>query len=279
MSQKRPSPVVAPIADRVADRVASIATLARGYSAGHVIGWHFHDRDQLVYASRGVMTVRTRDATWVVPPHRAVWIPAAVPHTVSISGSVAMRTLYLRPRLSKRVPRDCCVINVSPLLKELILHACTLRRLKQTVMWQAHLIAVILHQLEAVQMVPLQLPVLSDPRLVRIADVLTSDPSDQRTLVQLCQVSGASKRSVERLFQRETGMTFGKWRQQLRLMQGMRLLAEGVKVSHAALASGYSTPSAFIAMFRKVLGVPPTSYFKGTEEVGVSSVLTPSGSR
>jgi AraC-like DNA-binding protein len=74
-------------------------------------------------------------------------------------------------------------------------------------------------------------------------------------------VSGASKRSVERLFQQEIGMSFGKWRQQLRLMQAMRLLAEGAKVTHAALESGYSTPSAFIFMFRKVLGTTPTSYF------------------
>jgi AraC-like DNA-binding protein len=70
------------------------------------------------------------------------------------------------------------------------------------------------------------------------------------------------KRSVERLFQQEIGMTFGKWRQQVRLMQGMRLLAEGAKATHAALESGYSTPSAFISVFRKALGITPSSYFK-----------------
>jgi AraC-like DNA-binding protein len=124
-----------------------------------------------------------------------------------------------------------------------------------------HLIAVILHQLEVVQTIPLQLPHLSDPRLIRISDLLTKDPSDSRTLAELCRVSGTSKRSIERLFQQEIGMTFGKWRQQLRLMQGMRLLAQGAKVTQAALESGYSTPSAFISMFRKALGTTPTSYF------------------
>jgi AraC-like DNA-binding protein len=103
---------------------------------------------------------------------------------------------------------------------------------------------------------------LSDLRLVRIAEILSSDPGDGRTLTQLCRVTGAGKRSVERLFQQEVGMTFGKWRQQLRLMQGMRLLADGAKVTHAALESGYSTPSAFISMFRKVLGITPSSYFR-----------------
>ena len=258
MSQKRQTGIF----DRSGDPKSAITTLTHDYPAGHVIPLHFHDRDQLVYASRGVMTVRTRDGTWVVPPHRAVWIPAEIPHTITMSGLVAMRTLYLKPKLAKGVPRDCCVINVSTLLKELILHACTARTLKKTVKWQAHLAAVILHQLEAVQTIPLQLPHLSDPRLLRIAEILMSDPRDCGTLTQLCRVTGAGKRSVERLFQQEIGMTFGKWRQQLRLMRGMQLLAEGAKVTHAALESGYSTPSAFISMFRKALGTTPSSYFK-----------------
>ena len=258
MSQKRQ----AGIFDRSSDPKSAITTLTHDYPAGQVVPLHFHDRDQLVYASRGVMTVRTQSGTWVVPPHRAVWIPSEVPHTIAMSGLVAMRTLYLKPRLTKRLPRDCCVVNVSPLLKELILHACVVRTLKKSVKWQAHLVAVIVHQLEAVQTIPLQLPHLSDPRLVRIAEMLMRDPRDSRTLTQLCKRSGAGKRSVERLFQQEIGMTFGKWRQQLRLMQGMRLLAEGAKVTHAALESGYSTPSAFTSMFRKALGITPSSYFK-----------------
>jgi AraC-like DNA-binding protein len=208
------------------------------------------------------MTIRTHEGTWVVPPNRAVWIPAEVSHTITTSGAVAMRTLYLKPRIAKGLPGDCCVISVSTLLQELILYACTVGALKRTVKWQEHLIEVILHQLRAVRMVPLQLPHLSDRRVARIADLLVTDPGDARTLAQLCRVVGASKRSIERLFQQETGMTFGKWRQQLRLMQGMRLLAEGAKVTHAALESGYSTPSAFISMFRKALGTTPTAYFK-----------------
>jgi len=258
MSQKRQTGIF----DRSGDPRSAIATLTHDYPAGHVVPLHFHDRDQLVYASRGVMTVRTRSGTWVVPPHRAVWIPSEIPHSIAMLGWVAMRTLYLKPRLTKRLPRDCCVINVSPLLKELILHACAVRTLKKTVKWQAHLVAVILHQLEAVQTIPLQLPHLSDPRLVRIAEILMRDPRDCRTLTQLCKRTGAGKRSVERLFQQEVGMTFGKWRQQLRLMQGLRLLAEGAKVTHAALESGYSTPSAFTSMFRKALGITPSSYFR-----------------
>jgi AraC-like DNA-binding protein/mannose-6-phosphate isomerase-like protein (cupin superfamily) len=258
MSQKRQSAVFDPLADRR----SQITTLTHDYAAGYVIPSHFHDRDQLVYASRGVMTVRTSDGTWVVPTHRAVWIPATVPHTITMSGMVAMRTLYLKPRLARSLPRECCVVNVSPLLKELILRACTFAALKKTIKWQDHLISVLLDQLEAIQVVPLQLPNPSDPRAIRVAAVLLADPSDRRPLAHISKSAGASKRTLERLFQEDVGMTLGKWRQQLRLMQAMRLLAEGAKVTHAALESGYSTPSAFVSMFRKALGTTPSMYFR-----------------
>ena len=207
------------------------------------------------------MTVRTSDGAWVVPTHRAVWIPATVPHTITMSGTVAMRTLYLRPRLGRALPRDCCVVSSVALLKELILHACPSTGLKKSIRAQRHLIDVILDQLQAIPVLPLQLPNPSDPGALRIAEALIGDPSDSRTLAQLCKVGGASKRTVERLFQEDVGMSFGKWRQQLRLMHALRFLGEGAKVTHAALEAGYSTPSAFISMFRKTLGTTPTSYF------------------
>src|SRR5579863_5876810 len=258
MSQKRQRAFF----DRLGKKQAQIATLTHDYPGGHVIPLHFHDWDQIVYASRGVMTVRTSAGTWVVPTHRAVWIPAAIPHTITMSGTVAMRTLYLEPRLARTLPRDCCVVNVSPLLRELILHVCSLGALKKTTKWQSHLIGVIIDQMEAIQMVALQLPNPSDPRALRVAAILLADPGDRRPLALISKSAGASKRTVERLFQEDVGMTFGKWRQQLRLMQAMRLLAEGAKVTHAALESGYSTPSAFISMFRKTLGTTPTLYFR-----------------
>lgn len=174
-----------------------------------------------------------------------------------------MRTLYLKPRLAKALPRrGCCVVHVSALLRELILHACNLTALDKRIRWQAHLIHVIVNQLEGIRMVPLQLPSPSDPRALRIATILSDNPGDPRTLTGLCKAAGTSKRTAERLFQEDLGMTFAKWRQQLRLMQAMVLLAEGAKVTTAALESGYSTPSAFISMFRKTLGTTPMAYFK-----------------
>jgi AraC-like DNA-binding protein len=240
---------------------AQVTTLSRDYLAGYVVPLHFHHRDQVVYASRGVMTVRTSGGAWVVPTDRAVWIPATLPHSIAMSGMVSMRTLYLRPRSAKSLPRNCCVVNVSPLLKELILHACTVAALDRKIERQRHLIDLVVDQLETIQTVPLQLPNPSDPRALRVAGLLLSNPGDQRTLTQICKVAGAGKRTIERCFKEETGMTFGKWRQQLRLMQAMRLLAEGAKVTRAAMESGYSTPSAFISMFRKAWGTTPKRSF------------------
>lgn len=173
-----------------------------------------------------------------------------------------MRTLYLKRRWARTLPRGGCVVHVSALLKELILYACNLGALDKTIRWQGHLIHVIVNQLEAIRPVPLQLPNPSDSRALRVAKSVLDDPSDRQTLAGLCKAAGASKRTVERLFQEDIGMTFSKWRQQLRLMQAMRLLAQGAKVTHAALESGYSTPSAFISMFKKTLGTTPTLYFK-----------------
>lgn len=268
MSRKRQTAIL----DHRGHTSAQITALAYDYPSGHIIPWHFHEWDQLVYASGGVMTVRTEQGAWVVPTHRAVWIPAGVPHAIAISGLVAMRTLYLKPKLIKTLGQDCCVLNVSPLLKELILRVCALETLDRKIPSHDHLIRVILDQLHSIQLVPLQLPNPLDPRAKRVAEALSAGPGDLRPFAQICKAAGASKRTIERLFRKEVGMTVGKWRQQLRLMQSMRLLAGGAKVTHAALEAGYSTPSAFIAMFGRALGTTPAAYFRAADTFAASAM-------
>jgi len=229
---------------------------------GHCIPEHSHPEDQLLFASRGVMTVRTQDGIWVVPPLRAVWIPANTPHSVAISGHVSMRTLYLLPKLRGLVSSKCLVLDVSPLLRELILHACTFGRLRRRCAPEQRIIEIVIDQLKAVERVPLQLPYPRDARAMRVVNALASDPSDHRTLEELCEAVGAGKRTVQRTFLQETGLTFGKWRQQLRLLHGLQLLAQGDKVSSAALGAGYSSTSAFILAFRKQLAATPTRYLQ-----------------
>jgi AraC-like DNA-binding protein len=210
------------------------------------------------------MTVHTSEGSWVVPTQRAVWIPAKVPHSVAMSGVVSMRTIYFRTRLVHGLPRTCAVVNVSPLLQELILQACKSRSLNRRSRVERHLIDFIVDQLEMVQTIPLQLPSPSDPRARRVAETLQGQAGDRTSLEQVCENAGASKRTIERLFLQETRLSLGKWRQQHRLMRSLQLLAAGEKITHAALEAGYSTPSAFIAMFRSMLGVTPGRYFAGS---------------
>jgi AraC-like DNA-binding protein len=241
-----------------------VTALPFDFATGHVIPEHHHQEDQLVYACRGVMTVRTKDGTWVVPAQRAVWIPARTRHSIVMAGAVSMRTLYFRPRLVKHLPRNCCVVNVSPLLQELVLHACQFRALSRRSKMQAHLIDFIIDQLQSVKTVSLQLPLPSDPRAARVAAILQDELGDSAALDEACRQAGASKRTIERIFQQQTHLSVGKWRQQLRLMRSLQLLAAGEKITHAAMEAGYSTPSAFIAMFRKALGTTPRRYFENS---------------
>ena len=206
------------------------------------------------------MTLSTRQGVWVVPPMRAVWIPADTPHSVAMSGSVSMRTLYFLPQLCRRLTGKCFVMNVSPLLRELILHACKFKRLNKRALAERRIIEMILDQLKAVESIPLRLPHPTDLRAMRVVKALLAEPGDQRDLERLCRDCGASKRTIQRVFLEETKMNFGKWRQQLRLLHGLQLLAAGEKVTAAALEAGYSSPSAFISMFRKQLGTTPMRY-------------------
>lgn len=253
-------------------RLAEVASVSADLQNGHVIPVHSHPEDQLLFASEGVMTVSTRQGVWVVPTLRAVWIPAETLHSVAISGRVLLRTLYFLPNLRRALPNRCFVMNVSRLLKELILHACAFQRLRKNVSAERRIIEIILDQLQAVESIPLQLPHPCDPRAQRVMKTLLASPGDNETLEKLCRGCGASKRTVQRLFLEETKMTFRKWRQQLRLLHAMQRLASGEKVTAAALESGYNSASAFISMFRKQLGTTPRRYLEdnGQNNLGVA---------
>jgi AraC-like DNA-binding protein len=251
---------------------AVIRTLAATYSPGHVIFPHSHDWHQLLYASEGVMTIHTASGSWVVPPHRAVWIPAKVQHSLQMSGTVSMRTLYLHVGLSKALPTDCCTVNVPPLLRELILEAVARQTLKRSSPSEARLIGVILDQIEALPAAPLQLPMPRDIRASKVAELLKANPAEPASLEQISRQAGASPRTIERLFRSETNMGFAKWRQRLRLLHALRLLAAGEPVTNVALESGYDSPSAFISMFRRELGTTPSRYHDKAQREAPSAV-------
>jgi AraC-like DNA-binding protein/mannose-6-phosphate isomerase-like protein (cupin superfamily) len=238
-----------------------IVGLARDLPSGHVIARHQHTRSQLLYASAGVMTVDTGAGIWVVPPLRAVWIPAFTHHRIVASGHVSMRTLYLQPECFAGPVEGCCVVAVTPLLRELILYAVDLPPLYPLGGPEERLMGVILDQIRMVSVTPLKLPIPNDFRLKKIYDSLARNPGNKRSLEGWGKMVGATGRTLARRFRAETGMSFGHWRQQMRILEGLRRLALNEPVTTVALDLGYDSPSAFIAMFKKTLGKTPGRYF------------------
>jgi AraC-like DNA-binding protein len=237
----------------------------RCYAVSHPGGWLDLPQDpawsQLVYAVHGVLTVHTPAGSWVVPPYRAAWVPAGVRHRLALSGPATLRTLYLAPSLA--LLPTCRVLDVPPLLRELILHA-----VRSAPLWLANpvhqrLIGILADQLVTLPDEPLQLPAPRDPRAVALATILQDSPGDSSSVTALARRVGASRRSLERVFRADTGMTVGQWRRRLRMLEALRLLAAGMTATAVAARVGYATPSAFGAAFRAELGGTPAHWFTG----------------
>ena len=196
-----------------------------------------------------------------------MWVPDGVAFELETTGEVALRSLYIDVRASKQLPRACSVVNVSPLLRELILRTVKLGALLRVVPAHARLAAVLFDELEVLPGIPLQLPMPRDARAVRLARRLLARPSDDGAHAEMVRSAGGSRRTIERIFAREVGMSLGRWRQRLRLLHALRALAGGETVSAVAALVGYASPSAFAAMFRRELGITPRRYFveEGTD--------------
>ncbi len=238
-----------------------IVAMAKEFPSGHLIAFHQHKRSQLLYASSGVMTVTTNIDNWVVPPFRAVWIPARTKHQINVSGHLSMRTLYIDPDFFSGPSNECCVIAVSPLLKELILFAVGLPRLYPLGGQEERLLNVILDQICNMSTSPLQLKIPVDERLKKIYERLSNNPGNNLTLAEWGKMVGATARTLARHFRIETGMSFVQWRQQIRILEALRRLGMKEPVTTVAIELGYDSPSAFISMFKKALGKTPGQYF------------------
>jgi len=238
-----------------------IVGMAMEVAAGKMIARHQHIRSQLLYASAGVMTVLTDFGIWVVPPLRAVWIPAYTDHQIHAAGPVSMRTLYIQPEIVTGLPQRCCVVSVLPLLRELILHVVAMPVQVELNEAEQRLMKVILDQIQAMNIAPLELPIPQDDRLKKIYTHLATEPGDKRTLADWGKTVGATGRTLARRFRLETGLTFGQWRQQIRILEALKRLAQKDPVTTVAIELGYDSPSAFISMFKKALGKTPGQYF------------------
>jgi len=222
------------------------------------VEWHDHDRHQLLYPSTGVISVTTRAGVWVVPPLRAIWLPAGHPHTHVAHGPARLCSVMLARDTEPVSTSGPALISVSALLREVLLALTAPGPLAGD--RRARLEAVALDELEEVPGAACYLPDPADDRLRAIGAMLRRDPGDPRTLAELGQAVGASERTLSRLYRAGTGMSFPQWRAQLRLHAGLVALASGEPVAAVAHRCGYSTASSFIASFRQAFGVTPGHY-------------------
>lgn len=218
-------------------------------------GWH-----RLIAAAEGVLIVRTSQGAWSTPAANAVWTPAGMRYELEICRPTALRVLYLRSRRSARVPANCCVISVSPLLRELIVRIAALPALDRRLRWHVALNELVQLEVRAGARAPQELVWPRDPRLAEVATSIQNQPADNRPLAELCAGKGISARTAQRLFPLQTGLTFEEWRTRQRFLQATRLLSEGRKVIEVAERCGYRSPSAFVAAFRRFAGVTPGEY-------------------
>jgi AraC-like DNA-binding protein/quercetin dioxygenase-like cupin family protein len=242
----------------------SVRSLAVTYRDGERIDRHSHAWAQLIYAASGTMRVATDEAAWLVPPTRAIWVPARVPHEIHMRGQTAMRTLYVSPQAAAALPPACRALEVSPLLRELVLHIVG-GMLRTDVGEDARLCGVLLDLLAKSETTPLGLPLPQDARARRLAERLLADPATPAPLADLAREAAASVRTLQRLFAAETGLSIEAWRTRARLQHGLVQLTAGASVTAAGLDAGYASPSAFIAAFKAAFGVTPARYRAGRD--------------
>jgi AraC-like DNA-binding protein len=250
------------------DRTVEIRSFGVTFGNGQPAPARLHDSanwHQLIYATRGVVTVYTDDSAWVAPPHRGVWIPAGFRYRLEMSGVVALRMLYIRARRFTAL-KVCSVVNITPLMRELIVRTNLIGALDAGIREQKRLIGVILDELKLLVAAPLQLPLPQDPRAAQFAALVAAGtdgrPCGKAPMEKMLRRAGASRRTLERIFRAETGMSLGQWLRRQKLLHALRRLAAGECVDAIAQDLGYNSASAFIAMFRRELGRTPKRYFE-----------------
>lgn len=235
---------------------------ARDYADGTLFPVHDHHRGQFAYAASGVITVFTRDGNWVVPPQRGIWVPAHLPHSMQMRGPVTLHNTYIRQQAAQRLglSGQCQVLDVSPLLRQLLLKAIEVPARYSTQGRDGHLMGLLLHEIAGMPALSLNAPLPAEPRLARVCREFLSQPSLEVGIDEMAQRAGMSRRTFTRHFRVHTGISYIEWRQQACLLAAVVRLGKGQTVTEVAMALGYSSSSAFATVFRQVLGAVPSRY-------------------
>ena len=240
-----------------------VAAMAKTFPAGFEIAPHAHPRDQLLYAVSGAMRIQTDMEAWIVPPDRAVYLPADTRHRVAIRSDLEMRTLYITGTEAAGLPSGPTVIEVSDLLRALILALIEEPLLYEEAGRGGLIARLIFLELAGARRLPLVVPMPRDPRLRRVCDALLADPAKDWSLDDWASLGGASARTLARLFRDQLNMGFAVWRQRVRFHNAVEALAASRPVAQVARDSGYRSVSAFSAAFRKTMGIAPSGMSRG----------------
>lgn len=222
---------------------------------------HCHAKGQIMLVQRGALSCRVKGGLWIVPPRSAVWIPGGALHAVKATGALEGYSAFVAADIiGAGLPRRCCTVSVTPLLRELLYRAARLPLLYDEAGANSRLIAVLLDEIATAEVEDLHLPMPTDPRLRTLVDLMMAAPAERGSLEGWAKRVGLSARTLERLISRETGMSFGRWRQQLGVMLAVQWLAGGASIQQVAADLGYESVPSFVTMFRKTLGTSPGRY-------------------
>ena len=221
---------------------------------------HHHRKGQILLVQRGALSCEVEGGLWIVPPRSAIWIPGGARHAIRATGTLEGYNAFIDPDVGTTLPATCCAVSVTPLLRELLTRAAHLPFLYEEGGASSRLVAVFLDELAAAQVEDLHLPMPADPRLRRMVDEMLAAPAERGSLELWAARTGVSERTLMRLISRETGMTFGRWRQQLGVVLAVKWLAAGASIQQVAGDLGYESVPSFVTMFRKALGTSPGRY-------------------
>jgi AraC-like DNA-binding protein/mannose-6-phosphate isomerase-like protein (cupin superfamily) len=244
-------------------RGTSVSALAYEYTAGSQVAVHAHGSDQLIYAIEGIMEVSCGSNIWTLPPQFALWLPAKTFHRIQMIGGVRMRTLYFRPGVVLRRQTGSSLLYVAPLLRELIIEAVRLRRLRQRKLAECALRDLLAVQLANATAAPIGLTMPSEPRALAVARLIVGKLTDTRPLAKLCAEAGVGIRTAQRIFRRELGIDIDTWRRQVRLTRAVQLLVAGHSVKEVSFRVGYRQSGAFVEAFRRLFGATPKVWTAG----------------
>ncbi len=227
---------------------------------------HHHRRGQLIYPLQGRFRVHAERQIWAGSPQQAMWIPPGTVHAVEALDDLDVHNVYVRTEDIDGLPGSCKVLNVSPLLRELLAFGLTISGSYQEVAEHMRIMLAITDQIRlAEDLTNIHVPTSDDRRLRPILSFMMAHPDDNRSLEDWAEFTHSSTRTLARLFLQETGLTFRQWRQRLRIMEALTRLGDGQSVLTVSMDLGYASQSAFTTMFRKTVGRLPSEFCPRTK--------------